>query len=154
MSLSSKSDTHVSLSQLTTYQAGILHAQSYRQLKRIKNEILGKHGLTMMQWAILGMIHDAGTRGTRMTELAQALDTTNAYVTTTINLLEAKGFVSRLTDEKDTRSKYVSLVPSRRKKIAEIEADVREELRKTLYGKVSRDELETFVRVLAKFAQK
>lgn len=154
MTLSSKYPKTPSLSDVTTYQAGVLHAQSYRHLKRITNDILRKHDLTMMQWAILGMVHDAGVKGTRMTEIAKTLDTTNAYVTTTINLLEAKGFLMRLVDENDTRSKRVTLIPARRKQIAAIEADVRDELRKTIYAKVTREELEIFIRVIAKFAQK
>lgn len=135
--------------ELYSYQASILHARAYRNLKNYKNEILKRHGLTMMQWMVIGLINDAGEKGIRMSDIAEQLDTTQAFATTTVNFLEARQIVSRTTHETDKRSKRIKIEPGHKQLIEQIEADVRQKLRETLYQHISRQDLEVFIKVLS-----
>ena len=140
------------LSTITTYQAGVYQSRAYRQLKVLKNRILEPHGLSMMQWSVLGFIHDAGPTGVRITALAKSLDTTQAFITNTVNALEAKGLVVRTVDAHDKRASAVTLKPEHKQLVQKIEAAVRAELRKDLYSRVTPEELKTYVNVLIKFS--
>lgn len=140
------------ISKITTYRASVFQAQAYRALKSLTNQILKKHGLTMMQWSVLGFVYDAGKAGVRTSDLAKALATTHAFITHNVNSLEDKGFIKRIDHASDGRTKLVILVPKHKKLVQKIEADVRAELRKSLYNKVSREELSAYVTVIAKFA--
>lgn len=141
------------LSEITTYQASVYQSRAYRNLKRQKDRILKAHGLSMMQWALLGLIYDSGVNGTRITDLAAELDSTQAFTTITVSSLEAKGFVKRKASGSDNRVRDVIVNPNRVALVKKIEADVRDVLRKELYGKVSRQELEVYMNVLIKFSK-
>ena len=140
------------LSTITTYQAGVYQSRAYRQLKVLKNRILEPHGLSMMQWSVLGFIYDSGKTGVRITSLAKSLDTTQAFITNTVNALEAKGLVVRTVDAHDKRASAVTLKPEHKQLVQKIEAAVRAELRKDLYSRVTPEELKTYVNVLIKFS--
>ncbi len=140
------------LSELYTYQASILHAKAYRNLKQIKNEALKPHNLTMMQWLVVGLINDAREEGARTSGIAEQLDTTQAFVTTTVNILESRGFVVRDADVTDKRAKIVKISSKHQNLIEDIERDVREKLRGTLYAKVTRKDLAVFIKVLTAFS--
>ena len=142
----------IELQKITTYQAGVYQARAFRTLNRIKNNILEPYGLSMMQWCVLGLIKDAGKKGIRTTALADQLDTTQAFITNTVNFLEAKKLVSRLPDKEDSRANNIVFNRKNLKLTGEIEARLRDELRKTIYKKVTRGELHTYINVLAKFA--
>lgn len=147
-----KKPAETNIGELYSYQASILHARAYRNLKQYKNKILKRHGLSMMQWMVLGLIYDTGEQGIRMSDIAEQLDTTQAFATTTVNLLEAKQFVTRFAHETDKRSKRVRINPDHKQLIEQIELDVRKQLRKSLYQGVSRQELEVFLKVLSIFS--
>lgn len=83
-----------------------------------------------------------------MSDIAEQLDTTQAFATTTVNLLEARQIVSRTVHETDKRSKRITINPSHKQLIEMIEIDVRQKLRETMYQKITKDELEIFMKVL------
>ncbi len=141
------------ISKIPTYQAGVYQARAYRALKNLKNNVLKRHDLTMMQWVVLGYIYDYKEVGVRITELAKSLDTTQAFITNTVNKLQAKGFVKRVAHVSDSRAKMVTIEPRHVKLVEEIEHDVREELRTKLYSKITRDELQAYINVITKFGQ-
>jgi DNA-binding MarR family transcriptional regulator len=142
------------LSHLTTYQAGAFQSRAYRELKLIMHRILKPHGLTMMQWSVLGFVADAGKKGVRITTLAESLDSTQAFITNTVNTLEYKGFVERSVDKTDSRARKVALAAGKNKLVQKIELEVRAEMRKDIYSKVTPEQLQTYVYVLTKFANK
>ncbi len=143
----------IDISKIPTYRAGELQARAYRALKVMKNAVLKKHGLTMMEWLVLGFIYDGKSAGVRITELAKTIDTTQAFITNTVNALQAKGFVTRVAHSSDSRSKMVLIEPKSVQHVEKIEAEVRAELRTKLYSKITRDELQTYITVLAKFSE-
>jgi DNA-binding MarR family transcriptional regulator len=72
------------------------------------------HGLTLPQFIVLN--HFVRLGGTRSpVELADAIQVTKATMTSTLQRLEAKGFVSSAPDPDDGRSKRVALTEPGRK---------------------------------------
>lgn len=142
----------IDLKEITTYQAGVYHARAFRALRQLKNRVLEPYGLTMMQWSVLGLVRDAGKKGIRTTALAEQLDTTQAFITNTVNFLEAKKLVSRQPDKKDSRAHNIIFNNKHSRLISKVESQLRAELRDTLYKKVTPEELRVYIKVLSKFA--
>jgi DNA-binding MarR family transcriptional regulator len=136
------------LSDITTYQSGVIQSTVYRSLRKHTDTFLQPYGLTAMQWFIIGTIYDAGDAGIRITEVAKKVDTTPSFLTHSVNLLESKGMLVRIDDAKDNRAKIVSVTEDFRPKCQQIEADLRKKLRKTLYAKIKPEDLQTYLEVL------
>lgn len=141
------------LSDITTYQTTLTQARAHRALKTKLSYFLRPHNLTMMQWAIVGSLHGAGATGMRVSDLAQQLDTSLAFVTTTLNVLEAKAIVSRTSHAQDNRAKIVRLTDIFSPKVDTIEKEVSEKLYGWLIPSVGREDLETYVGVIDKIAR-
>lgn len=143
------------ISQITTYESGIMQSTAHRVLGRIKSEYLSQYNLTSMQWFVIGLVHDAGKSGIRLNDLMKTLDTTMPYITTVVTTLEAKGILHKVSDTQDSRVKLAILNPTYKSTVDEIEHGLREELRSRLYREdhISREELGTYIAVLYKIAQ-
>ncbi|HKX73217.1 MAG TPA: MarR family transcriptional regulator [Candidatus Saccharimonadales bacterium] len=140
-------------SELTTYQAVVLQSRAHRAIKTHLTQMLKEHGVTMMQWSILGLVADAGDDGVRISDLAHALDTSLAFITTSVNVLEAKGFVVRAGHAQDNRAKLVRLSEAFAPKIAAIEADLGVKQNDFLYSGVDTKDIAAYFRVLRQFAK-
>ena len=137
-----------SLSEITTYQAGAAQATMHRLLQKYCDEILKPFGITKMQWLIIGNVLDGSKAGVRISDIARNLGTTIPYMTTSINLLESKGFLTRTDNSNDSRSKLITVTPTFAKQCPEIEATLRAGLRKTIYSQVAQDEFAVYMKVL------
>lgn len=142
-----------SLSELTTYDVGTLQASANRALKKHGDSLLKDYGITNMQWHIIGAVLDTGRTGARVSDLSNLLDTTMAFLTTNINLLEAKGILERIDNKQDGRSRMVKVTPAFKPKCKKIENSLRQKLRQSLYNRISPEELQTYIKVLAKLAE-
>lgn len=143
------------ISQISTYESGVMQSTAHRILGRINSDYLAQYGLTSTQWYIIGLAYDAGANGVRLSQLKTVLDTTMPFITMTVNLLESKGILQKLSHTDDSRVKIAKLNPLYKKTVQEIEHGLREELRTRLYNQdnISRDELATYIKVLYKIAQ-
>lgn len=139
-----------SLAELPTYTAGIAQASANRLLKKFTEDCVTEHGITMMQWYILGALYEAGEQGFSVSQLAQLLDTTIPYITTSINLLESRGFVTRSASTQDSRVKRVHIKKDHIAMVQLIERDMRTKMRAVLYSDIEPDELLTYIKVLYK----
>lgn len=139
-------------SKITTYQAGALQAKSHRALSVMQNRILKPYGISTMQWVVLGAVYDVGIDGIRTSDLAKKLDTTLAFITVTVQRLESKGYVRKMANLEDSRSKIIVFETLREDFFLQIEQDVRVQLRQTIYAKITRDELNTYLSVINKFS--
>lgn len=101
-----------------------------------------------MQWLIIGTVYDSGPAGIRLTDLAEMLDTTQSYLTTTINLLVSKDILMRTDNEADSRSKFVCISPSFVHKCDKIEHTLRTALRKSIYANIDPAEFRVYMKVL------
>lgn len=146
------SNNSFKLANVTTYQSGVAQASAFRVVKRYTAQALREYNLTCMQWFTIGTILDAGTKGIRLSDLAKKLDTTLAYMTTTINLLESRGIVCKKAHRYDARTKLVSIENSYKKTCRVIEKDLREKLRELLYQNIEHEELQNYVKVLYKIS--
>lgn len=136
------------LSQITTYQAGVLQAKMHRTLQKQCDLILNTYDLSKMHWLIIGTVLDSGKEGIRLTELAELLGTTMSYITSAINLLEVKGILSRKDDDTDNRSKFISINTKYIPQCLEIETTLRKGLRKAIYKSISPADFKIYMKVL------
>ncbi len=153
MKSSNSNNKSFQLADVTTYQSGVAQARAFRIVKNHTAHFLKDYNLTCMQWFTIGTILDAGSDGIRISDLAKELDTTLAYMTNTINLLESRGILLKVAHEYDARTKLVSVKPAYRKTCHKIERALRIRLREVLYINLSHDELESYVSVLYKLGQ-
>lgn len=136
------------ISSITTYQAGVAQSSAYRNLNKLFSAMLKDHDLTSMQWFVIGTIYDSGPNGIQLTKLAAKLQTGLPFITNTINLLESKNMVERKDSPTDSRSKSVSIHPDFTSECEQIEADLREKMRKSVYATISPKDLRIYVKVL------
>jgi DNA-binding MarR family transcriptional regulator len=141
------------MSELTTYQAGVAQAAAYRNLNKLFSTLLKSHGLTSMQWFVLGTIYDSGDEGIQLTQLSAKLQTGLPFITNTINMLESKGMVERKGSLTDSRSKSVSIRPKYKVDCEQIEADLRARMRESVYNDMTPTELDNYIKVLHKLSQ-
>lgn len=141
------------LASVTTYQSGVAQASAFRVVKHHTAHFLKDYNLTCMQWFTIGTILDAGSEGIRISDLARELDTTLAYMTNTINLLESRDIILKRSHQYDARTKIVSVNPTYRATCKRIEMALRQHLRDILYQNIDHDELKTYVSVLYKLSK-
>lgn len=137
---------------LTTYQAGVMQATVHRSLQKYCDQVLNQYGISKSQWLVIGTVLDHGSTGIRLSELAKELDTTMAYLTNSINLLESKNILIRTVSRNDTRAKYVTVNPSFASQCKEIEETLRVSLRKLMYSNVNNDDFRIYMKVLHQIA--
>ncbi len=141
------------ISNLATYQAGLIEASSHRNTLRICDEVLNSYELTTMQWLLIGAIFDASNSEIRLTDLADKLNTGLPYLTNMINHLEHRSIITRLNNKKDSRSKTIILTPKYLKLIPTIEKELRQQLRSSFYSKVSEIDFATYLKVMIELAK-
>lgn len=143
------------ISQITTYDSGIMQSTAHRILTRIKSEYLSQYDITTTQWFAIGLAYEAGEQGIRLGDLMRKLDTTMPFITNLINILESKSILHKVNSSEDSRIKIAILNPAFASQVEQIENGLREELRIRLYNEdhISREELSTYISVLYKIAQ-
>lgn len=143
------------ISQIATFESGVAQATAHRVLTRITTDYLSQFGLTSTQWYVIGHVYKAGTAGIRLNDLMHTLDTTMPFITTTVNLLESKGILQKVSSSDDSRVKIARLNPAYKKQAERIEEGLRNELRQRLYHEdnISREELSAYITVLYKIAK-
>lgn len=136
------------ISNITTYQSGVVQSAAFRNLNKHFSDLLKEHGLSSMQWFVVGTVYDAGPEGIKLTDLARKLQTGLPFITNIINLLESKDIVQRRDSATDNRSKYVSLNPDYEKRVLQIEEDLRAKLRDTIYSEIKPSDFRIYIKVL------
>lgn len=145
-------DKEVDIANITTYQAGVIQSTAFRVINKVTATMLKDYNLSTMQWFIVGTVYDAGDEGISITDLSRKLDTGISFLTNSINVLELKKMVIRREHGKDNRVRLVHIHPSFKPKCAQIEKKLREKMRVTLYDRITRDELNTYIKVLDQLA--
>lgn len=142
-----------SLNEITTYQVGVLEAAAHRALRQHKDTLLKEYGLNGVDWYLIGTVHDAGEQGIRSTDLAKQLNVTMGFLTKEVNHLEARGILVKKANAKDARSSYIALNKKYVQTLQRIEQKLRAQLRDSIYGTITRDELQTYLKVIAAFSK-
>ncbi len=142
----------MALHNFTTYQAGVLQARAYRNLREFMTTHLKEHNYTMMEWALVGLVYDYTSEGgARVGQLATILDVEISLVTNMLNTLEGRELISRIIDPTDKRARRVVTTRKAEADVKKIEKKLRIEMRKWL-GNVSGRELQGYVRTLQSLA--
>ncbi len=141
------------LKAVTTYQALVYQSRANRTVKAFIQQTLREHNLTMMQWSVLGFVKDAGKEGIRISDLAEKIDSSLAFITNSVNALEEKGMVYRIGHETDNRAKLVCVTPKYRLRLDQIEEELRVQLSTWFAKYIDKKELETHFKVLKDLAQ-
>lgn len=151
----STNSSNIDISQIATYQSGIIQASAHRIINRLVSDYLLRHGLTAMQWFAIGTIYDAGEQGVRLSDLNRKLSTTLPYVTNMVTLLESKGAILKIAHGGDSRIKLVKINPNYVSTVLQIESELRDHMRANLYTAdgVTRDELSSYITVLYKIVR-
>jgi len=135
----------------TTYNFGILQNKVYKILKSSTDDLLKPHGITTVDWAMLGLLYDH-KGGIRLIEIAELLAVEAPFVTALADDLEKKGLVFRTTSQKDKRSKYLQLSDKGRKMVKDLESHLQKETKSLIRGISFRDLL-AYRRVLNKIVE-
>lgn len=141
------------LSNTPTYRTAVTQSRANRAFKSKMADLLKRHNITMMQWTIIGLVSDSGKDGLRISDLANELDTSMAFITTTVNMLDAKGMVQKSSHERDSRAKLVRLAEDFRPKVAAIETDLHAHMQKWLAEKTNAKDLATYFAVQSIIAE-
>jgi DNA-binding MarR family transcriptional regulator len=137
--------------QLKTFEAGILQARAYRNLRVFMQDNLEKHQLTMMQWALLGTIADAGEGGITINDLARTLDVEGSIITNMVNTAVKSGVAQKRVHPADNRSRIVVATKTGQELVEKVEAELRVAMRAWLKG-VPRAALFSYLRTLERIA--
>lgn len=91
------------------FQVGITMSRAVRNILEFRDGILKSHNLSSPEWFVLGYINAKTNQGgTRVGDVAAALDVQSTYVTGMLRKLEAKSLVDTRTDQYDRRARMVT----------------------------------------------
>ena len=141
----------MSMTDLTMYQACLLHASADRNLRGMVSKHLERFAITRMEWLLLSAVSEAGHTGIRMTSLAQLLNVSLPQITALTNgLLEAHRVEQRI-DPKDRRSRSLYATKKGRQLIEQVEQSMRGAMREWL-ADIPRAQLEIYMRTIQQLA--
>lgn len=135
----------------TTYRAGLLQAKVYRALKTYTGELLAPHGITTMDWAFLGLLHD-NIDGMRSSALADELGVEAPFITVLFGKLQKMNLIDSRPDLKDSRAKNIFLTAKGKQFIPKIESTLYQEMKIFMEDIPKRDIL-TYISVLEQMNQ-
>lgn len=138
---------------LSTYQAGILQAKAYRSLHALLGNLLQEYDLTMMQWAVLGVIYDAGEQGIQGRDIATEIDTTDAFVTRNVHELIARGMVIQASDTTDLRAKILRVNPEYVRTVELIELGLQRDVSHAVGIVLSPREVGLYIKLIRKLSK-
>lgn len=136
---------------LSTYQAGLLQSKSHRALTSFMTSHLAPFGISLPEWAALGVTHDQWE--IRPTEVANLLGVKPPVATNLMNQLQQKGYLRREQHDDDSRGVVICLTDQGEELVVEAEKKLRVALRDFL-DDISISELLTYVKVLTKLSKK
>jgi MarR family transcriptional regulator, organic hydroperoxide resistance regulator len=99
--------------------------QCANQLNKTGNKWLERHEVTTQQWAILGaLVRERWQDGIAVRDLAALLMVSRQNLTGVLSRLEARGWIERIVDAQDNRSRLIKLTPEGWQRWADMQADI------------------------------
>jgi len=93
---------------------------TWQRLESLGRAFFPRHGITDVQFNVLMILWDYRDRALRQHELAELLVVNRASAGSVLARLERAGWISRATDEIDTRARRVRLTPAGVAKLREV----------------------------------
>lgn len=94
------------------------------EFDKLANPILAKYDLTASQCRVLKFLYMQQNHSARIVDIEKECAITHPTVLGLLDSLEKKGFVSRIVNPKDARSKLISLTPKANEMQMELQAVV------------------------------
>ena len=116
----------------TTYRVGLLQAKAYRILKSTTTQLLKPLGISTIEWAFLGLLHDRGSLRSKAAALELGVEP--PFITVLVTSLKNRGLVSETKEANDTRAKSLQLTEEGRVFVDSTEKIVREGMRSSIKG--------------------
>lgn len=86
--------------------------QCANQLNKTGTRWLDRHDVTTQQWAVLGaLVRERWVNGIAVRDLAKLLMVSRQNLTGVLSRLEARGWIERVVDANDNRSRLIKLTP-------------------------------------------
>ncbi|MFA9289233.1 MAG: MarR family winged helix-turn-helix transcriptional regulator [Weeksellaceae bacterium] len=120
-------------SDLTSYGIGLLHTKVYRILKERTEEFLKEHGLSSIEWAMLGLLYE-NKEGLRSSEIAELLGVEPPFVTELTNKLKKQAYIESRTSKEDKRARNITLSAKGRTLVPQVEKNIRNKVRYLVDG--------------------
>lgn len=130
---------------ISASQAAILQAKAHRLLRQDVSELLEPFCISMIEWALLGMI--AKTDTLHLSEMAKEIGVEAPMITNLLNTLEKKGLITRTVSENDKRQKTLALTEAGQTLLTTTEKHLHEKL-KEYFAEVSVAEMAAYLKVL------
>ena len=146
-------NTFANLSNITTYQAGVMQATMHRKLQKFCDNVLTPYDITKNHWLIIGTVYDKRATGIRISDLARAIGTNLPYMTNTVNILEEKKILARVENQSDSRSTFITVATKFMPKCRKIEALLRSALQEKVYDGISSEEFRIYMKVMYKLTE-
>jgi DNA-binding MarR family transcriptional regulator len=137
--------------QQTTYRAGLVQSKAHRSLTTFMNGQLKPAGITLPEWAVIGLLVESGEQ--RPADIAQALAIKPPVATRVLAKLEAKGFLERADHAHDSRATTITLTAAGRQRAAELERRLRGAMKQFL-SDITPVQLAVYLAVMEKIAAK
>lgn len=107
--------------QLSRFATGFLLHDVSRLRKKVVDQELKPLGITRSQWWVLVNISKHGQEGIAQTELARVMSVGKVSLGGLIDRMEAAGWLERIPDSKDRRSKKVVMTSSGKQILKEVQ---------------------------------
>lgn len=136
------------LSEITMYQACLMHSRAERMLKTIVAKHLKEYKLTRMEWIVLASLEsNTAAGGYSMSELSSILDVKLSQLTILTSGMVDNGLAKQVTSAKDKRTKLITITAKGSKLIGSIEKSMRQAMREWLED-IPRSKLKVYIETL------
>jgi DNA-binding MarR family transcriptional regulator len=136
---------------MTTYNAGMIQSQAFRALSNFLTDQLTGFNLSLSEWKLLGHLLEVDDM--TPSEISELLSVKLPISSRLLKSLESKGLLRRNQNEKDSRIVHARITDKGRQLAGEVENYLRRNMNHFL-SDIKRDELETYLRVMSKIADK
>ncbi|MCW1934959.1 MarR family winged helix-turn-helix transcriptional regulator [Pararhodobacter zhoushanensis] len=99
--------------------------QCANQLNKTGTRWLDRHDVTTQQWAVLGaLVRERWVNGIAVRDLAKLLMVSRQNLTGVLSRLDARGWIERVVDVNDNRSRLIKLTPVGWQRWADMQGDI------------------------------
>ncbi len=136
---------------ITTYQTAVLHARAHRSFRNHLSQRLKTQGMTVMEWALLGLVSQHQKDGVSVTDLAGMLNVKTALASVMVSKQVKAGMVEKISSKRDSRLRQVCLTEEGKARIQQIEAELHKDL-DAWFKKNGIEDLDAYLQALSRLA--
>lgn len=138
---------------MKTYQLALLQSKVYRRQRSFTSRFLKEHGLTTLEWTLLGHIFDKSNGGIKISAIADVFAVEISHMTNTLNSLADKGLIKRTAHKDDHRIRLIQITRKGSLLVNKIEHELAENL-KSWFADLDSEILRNYVDALIYIAEK